>query len=197
MTYQARILVVDDDPALLEQAEMILEDEYEVSLAVSGKQAVSFLERGQDADLILLDVLMPEMDGFKTMEAIREIPGCSEIPIIFLTSLTDSESELQCLASGAADYIPKPFDPRILTLRIARRLQNRCQLDNVLLEQLPEPLTEAEWRVAKLLARSYSNDDICQELHYALDTVKKLVSHVLDKLQIKNRREIKKYLKND
>ena len=144
MTYQARILVVDDDPALLEQAEMILEDEYEVSLAVSGKQAVSFLERGQDADLILLDVLMPEMDGFKTMEAIREIPGCSEIPIIFLTSLTDSESELQCLASGAADYIPKPFDPRILTLRIARRLQNRCQLDNVLLEQLPEPLTEAD-----------------------------------------------------
>ena len=195
MNYQAHILIVDDDPALLEQAEMILEDKYQVSLAISGAQALSYLKRGQEADLILLDFLMPEMNGYETMQEIRNIPTHKKTPIVFLTSLTNPESELKCLVSGASDYITKPFDPRVLLARIARRLDNRFQLDEEKLKALPEDLTDTEWKVAKLLARSYSNDDICQELHYALDTVKKLVSHVLEKLQIKNRKEIKKYLK--
>ena len=195
MTYQSHILVVDDDPTLLEQAELLLDSQYQISLAISGRQALSFLERGQDVDLILLDILMPDMDGYQTMEAIRKIHGCEHTPIMFLTSLTDPEAELQCITSGAVDYITKPFDPRILLARISRRLESGFQLDQAMLEALPEQLTDTEWKVAKLLARSYSNDDICQELHYALDTVKKLVSHVLEKLQIKSRKEIKKYLK--
>ena len=195
MKYQPHILIIDDDPALLEQAEMLLEHSYQVSLAISGPQALAYLKRGQEADLVLLDILMPEMDGYKTMEEIRKIPGHQKTPIIFLTSLTDSESELQGLSSGAADFITKPFDSRILQVRIERRLESSFQLDETKLEALPDKLTDAEWKVAKLLARSYSNDEICQELHYALDTVKKLVSRILEKLQIKNRKEIKKYLK--
>ena len=150
MTYQAHILVVDDDPALLEQAEMLLEGQYR---------------------------------------------GGQKIPIIFLTSLSDTETELQCISGGAEDYMTKPFDPRLLLARIARRLEVSFQLDDAKLAALPEKLTDTEWKVAKLLARSYSNEDICQELHYALDTVKKLVSHVLEKLEIKSRKEIKKYFK--
>ena len=195
MIYQSHILVVDDDPALLEQAEMVLEPHYQVSLALSGEQALHYLRRGQEADLILLDVLMPEMDGFETIRQIRQIPSHQKTPVVFLTSLSDTESELQCLACGGEDYLSKPFDSRILLARIERRLESSMQLDEEKLNALPEALTDAEWKVAKLLARSYSNDDICQELHYALDTVKKLVSHVLEKLGIKNRREIKKYLK--
>ena len=195
MTYQPKILVIDDDPSLLEQAELLLDQKYQVSLARSGQQALSFLERGQDTDLILLDILMPDMDGYETLQAIRELPYCRETPVIFLTSLSDPDSELQCLSSGAADYIRKPFNARILLARIERRLKDSFQLDEVKLDALPEKLTDTEWRIAKLLARSYSNDDICQELHYALDTVKKSVSHILDKLEIKNRREIKRYLK--
>lgn len=195
MMYQLHILVVDDDPVMLARAELVLEDQYQVSLAISGRQALGYLERGQEADLILLDVLMPDMDGYETLKEIRKLPGHQKTPVIFVTSLSDAESELQCLTSGAEDYITKPFDPRILLARIERRLESRFQLDEEKLNALPEMLTDAEWKVAKLLARSYTNDDICQELHYALDTVKKLVSHVLEKLQIKNRREIKKYLK--
>ena len=195
MNYREHILVVDDDPALLEQTELILYERYQVSLAISGSQAISYLQRGQPADLILLDILMPEMDGYQTMKEIRKLPGHQQTPVIFLTSLSGPEAELQCLDCGAADYIPKPYDPRVLLARIARRLENGFQLDEKKLEQLPEPLSEVEWQVARLLARSYSNDEICQELHYALDTVKKIVSHILDKLQIKSRKEIRRYLK--
>ena len=195
MIYQAHILVVDDDPALLEQAELILEERYAVSLAVSGRQALSYLERGQEADLILLDILMPELDGYATLEAIRRIPGYQNVPVIFLTSLSDPDSELQGLAAGADDFISKPFDTRVLLARVERRLRNGFQFDEEKLAALPEPLTDTEWKVAKLLARSYSNDEICQELHYALDTVKKIVSRILEKLQIQNRKEIRKFLK--
>ena len=195
MKHREHILVVDDDPALLEQTEGILYPEYQVSLAISGRQALSYLERGQDADLILLDILMPDMDGYETMKAIRRLPAHRVTPVIFLTSLSDTESELQGLDSGAADYITKPYNPRILLARIARRLETGFQLDEKKLDALPEQLTDSEWKVARLLARSYSNDEICQELHYALDTVKKLVSHILEKLQIKSRKEIKIYLK--
>ena len=195
MTHREHILVVDDDPMLLEQTESILYPQYQVSLAISGRQALSYLERGQEADLILLDILMPELDGYGTMKAIRALPGHDRTPIIFLTSLSDTESELQGLDCGAADYIVKPCNPRILLARIARRLETGFCLDEKKLAGLDNQLTETEWRVAKLLARSYSNDEICQELHYALDTVKKIVSRILDKLQIQNRKEIRKYLK--
>lgn len=195
MMYQAHILVVDDDPALLEQTEMILDPHYQVSLAISGRQALTYLQREKDVDLILLDILMPEMDGYETLEAIRKIPRHQDTPIILLTSLSDSESEFHGLTAGADDFISKPFDSRILLARVKRRLMNGFLLDEVKLKALPEKLTDTEWKVAKLMARSYSNEEICQELNYALDTIKKLVSRVLDKLQIKSRKEIKKYLK--
>ena len=192
--YRPHILVIDDDPALLEQAELILEDDYQVSLAVSGKQALSYLERGQEADLILLDLLMPEMDGYETMKRIKA--AHKSTPIIFLTSMSDPELELRCFDSGAVDYITKPFDARILKARISRSLEmTGYQLDEAKLAALPEKLTDTEWKIAKLMARSYSNDEICAETHYALDTVKKLVSRVLEKLDIKKRKEIKQYIK--
>ena len=195
MNYTEHILVVDDDPALLEQAESILSEHYKVSLAASGKQAVQYLQRAQGIDLILLDILMPEMDGFETLKAIRMIETYKNVPVIFLTSLTDSASELQGLSVGAADYITKPFNSKILMARVELRLRTGFQLDEKKLAALPEQLTDSELRVARLLARSYTNDEIGHELHYALDTVKKIVSRILDKLDIHSRKEIRKFLK--
>lgn len=194
MIYKDHILVVDDDLTLLEQAEQILSDNYLVSLANSGEQAIKYLKSGQEADLILLDILMPNMDGYQTLKAIQKLEGWMP-PVIFLTSVCGIDSEIKGLDIGAADYITKPFSPQVLLARLKARLNTRDRLDYDKLRALPFPLTESEYKVAKLLARSYSNEEIAEDMHYALDTVKKLVSRVLEKLDIKNRKEIKPYLR--
>lgn len=194
MIYKDHILVVDDDLTLLEQAEQILSDNYLVSLANSGEQAIKYLKSGHEADLILLDILMPNMDGFQTLKAIQKLEGWMP-PVIFLTSVCGIDSEIKGLDIGAADYITKPFSPQVLLARLKARLNTRDRLDYDKLRALSFPLTESEYKVAKLLARSYSNEEIAEDMHYALDTVKKLVSRVLEKLDIKNRKEIKLYLR--
>lgn len=194
MIYKDHILVVDDDLTLLEQAEQILSENYIVSLANSGEQAIKYLKSGHEADLILLDILMPNMDGFQTLKAIQKLEGWMP-PVIFLTSVCGIDSEIKGLDIGAADYITKPFSPQVLLARLKARLNTRDRLDYDKLRALPFPLTESEYKVAKLLARSYSNEEIAEDMHYALDTVKKLVSRVLEKLDIKNRKEIKPYLR--
>ena len=194
MIYKDHVLVVDDDLTLLEQAEQILSDNYLVSLANSGEQAIKYLKSGHEADLILLDILMPNMDGFQTLKAIQKLEGWMP-PVIFLTSVCGIDSEIKGLDIGAADYITKPFSPQVLLARLKARLNTRDRLDYDKLRALPFPLTESEYKVAKLLARSYSNEEIAEDMHYALDTVKKLVSRVLEKLDIKNRKEIKLYLR--
>lgn len=194
MIYKDHILVVDDDLTLLEQAEQILSENYIVSLANSGEQAIKYLKSGQEADLILLDILMPNMDGYQTLKAIQKLEGWMP-PVIFLTSVCGIDSEIKGLDIGAADYITKPFSPQVLLARLKARLNTRDRLDYDKLRAFPFPLTESEYKVAKLLARSYSNEEIAEDMHYALDTVKKLVSRVLEKLDIKNRKEIKLYLR--
>ena len=194
MIYKDHILVVDDDLTLLEQAEQILSENYIVSLANSGEQAIKYLKSGQEADLILLDILMPNMDGYQTLKTKQKIEGWMP-PVIFLTSVCGIDSEIKGLDIGAADYITKPFSPQVLLARLKARLNTRDRLDYDKLRALPFPLTESEYKVAKLLARSYSNEEIAEDMHYALDTVKKLVSRVLEKLDIKNRKEIKLYLR--
>ena len=194
MIYKDHILVVDDDLTLLEQAEQILSDNYLVSLANSGEQAIKYLKSGQEADLILLDILMPNMDGYQTLKAIQKLEGWMP-PVIFLTSVCGIDSEIKGLDIGAADYITKPFSPQVLLARLKARLNTMGRLDYDKLRALPFPLTESEYKVAKLLVRSYSNEEIAEDMHYALDTVKKLVSRVLEKLDIKNRKEIKLYLR--
>ena len=195
MRYRDRILVVDDDTALLEQTEKELSKYYYVSLAASGSQAIRYLNENTPPDLILLDAFMPEMDGYQTLEAVRSIERCRRVPVILMSSRKDVDAEVKGLTARAADYIVKPFDLRVLLARIELRLNTGDRLNEDKLRALPEPLTETEWRVAGLLVRAYGNEEICNELHYALDTVKKMVSQILNKLQIKNRRGIRKYTK--
>lgn len=201
MKEKHQILIVDDDPILLEQAENILSPAYTVSMAISGKQAIEYLEEGNLPSLILLDLLMPCMDGHETLDRIRRIPRCKEIPVIFLTAVNSPEFEAKCLEEGASDYITKPFSPAVLLARISlslenvRRFHSGYELDESRLTELSEPLTEAERKVLRLMVRAYSNREIAKELHYSYDYVKKLASQVLGKLNLENRREVKKYRK--
>lgn len=130
------ILVVDDDTTNLKAANTILGSAgMRVSGAKSGEQAVRFLQSNKP-DLILLDIHMPEMDGFETLAAIRQnqnAENASEndsIPVIFLTADDDSEAETKGLKAGAMDFIRKPFIPDVLLLRVNHAIElTRLQAD--------------------------------------------------------------------
>ena len=99
------ILVIDDDLILLKTAEEILSEQYNVSVAKSGIQALNLLNKKVIPDLILLDIDMPQMDGYETLEEIKKIDGCELIPIIFLTGFSEMDYEVKGLKAGAVDYI--------------------------------------------------------------------------------------------
>lgn len=116
------ILVVDDDKTNLLLAKNALGDLYKIIAVPSGAQALRFLA-GNTCDLILLDINMPEMDGFEVMEKIHSEGVHSHIPVIFLTADNDPETENRCLEAGAVDYIAKLFVIKVLRSRISRTLE--------------------------------------------------------------------------
>ena len=116
------ILVVDDDKINLATARKVLGDKYKVILIPKGAQAITYLE-SEICDLILLDINMPEMDGYEVLEKIRLIETCKSIPVIFLTADCDTETEIRCFQAGAVDFITKPFVPEVMSTRIARALE--------------------------------------------------------------------------
>ena len=116
------ILIIDDNLVSLKQISTQLAKEYEVSLAKSGGMGLQICSR-ELPDLILLDVEMPEMDGFATIARLKEDPRLTHVPVIFLTGNHDSATEVKCLESGAVDFITKPANIDILRHRIELHLQ--------------------------------------------------------------------------
>ncbi len=194
MDFRSRILIVDDDISQLEQLEVGLGQNYLVSLAASGTQALDYLRTDHWVDLILLDVLMPGMDGYQTLDAIRALPHYQNTPVIFLTSLTEPEEEVRGLEQGA-DYVTKPYTPAVLKGRIERALRTAGCLNREKLEALPQPLSEIEYYAALLMVRGYSNEQIAKELNYALGSVKNLIVRIMNKLGIDSRKDMGQYRK--
>jgi putative two-component system response regulator len=116
------ILIVDDNMASLKQMSVQLADKYEVSLAKSGEMALQICAE-EKPDLILLDVEMPDMDGFETIIRLKEDAHLRHIPVIFLTGNHDAATEIKCLKSGAMDFVTKPANVDILSDRIELHLQ--------------------------------------------------------------------------
>lgn len=116
------LLIVDDDKLNLTVARNALSGTYKVTAVTSGEQALKFLQNNL-CDLILLDINMPEMDGFQVMAKIREKDILADIPIIFLTADSDPQVESRCLKEGAMDFITKPFVQNVMLSRISRALE--------------------------------------------------------------------------
>ena len=120
MARKARILAVDDKKANLVALDAILYAEYDLVFAESGAEALAVLQARQDIDLVLMDVQMPDLDGFETAARIKKIEGCNELPIIFITAIfTEDPWVKKGYEVGGIDYFSKPFDPEILKLKIA------------------------------------------------------------------------------
>jgi PleD family two-component response regulator len=106
----ASILVIDDDPLLGQALQTVLEREgYRVTLCATGTEGLHRLVDGEQFDLLLLDVILPGMDGWGVLARLRAAPVTAQIPIIMLTAMTDEHDEIELLAAGADDYIAKPF----------------------------------------------------------------------------------------
>src|SRR5205085_11229195 len=121
----ASILIVDDEPFNLDLLEQELELLGHTSVrAVDGRRALERLE-AEPFDLVLLDVMMPRMDGYEVLERMKAHPTWRHIPVIMISALTDMDSVVRCITSGAEDYLPKPFEPVLLEARIGSCIERK------------------------------------------------------------------------
>ena len=125
-----RILVVDDVPANIEILLAILGDIYDVLVAIDGETALEIADEEQ-LDLILLDVVMPDMNGYSVCEALKKDVKTKNVPVIFITAVTDEVSIERAYAVGGIDYVTKPFKPKELRARIKRELQMQALISDL------------------------------------------------------------------
>ena len=113
------IYLIDDDETHLVTAELFLKDEYEIRKAISGQEALDCMSNHEFMpSIILLDILMPKMDGWEVYKRLREMETLKDVPIAFLTSLEDAAEQKRAMKMGAADYIMKPYNMTELRTRI-------------------------------------------------------------------------------
>jgi adenylate cyclase len=117
------VLVVDDAPDNLALITGLLKTDYKVKTATNGERAVKVATTGNPPDIILLDVMMPVMDGYQACQQLKEIPATKDIPIIFLTAKSEIEDEMKGFKLGAVDYITKPVSPPVVMARIKTQLE--------------------------------------------------------------------------
>lgn len=118
-----QLLLVDDSPMNLDTLLATLGNSYDLRVAIDGQSALALVEAGYHPDLILLDIMMPAMDGYKVCAQLKKNDQTCDIPIIFLTALDSDEDEAKGLELGAVDYITKPFNPAIVRRRVQSQLE--------------------------------------------------------------------------
>jgi len=126
---KATILVVDDAPENLELMNGLLKDQYKVRIANNGRSALKIAASEVPPDLILLDIMMPEMDGYEVCRQLKDNPGTMNIPVIFLTALAEKEDEKKGLELGAVDYIARPISAPIVLARVKNHLALKAMSD--------------------------------------------------------------------
>jgi DNA-binding NarL/FixJ family response regulator len=202
-----RLLVVDDEPNLLRAVAACLKAEnYEVSTARSGHEALMQLANSVP-DLIISDIRMPGMDGYKLARQLRGSPRTALVPIVFLTAKDETADRIEGLRVGVDAYRTKPFEPEELIAvvnailqRVERthshiaRLVSSGNTEDASLSLQDETLTDAENRVAVAVSRGLSNKEIAAELEISVRTVENHISHILDKKGFSNRVEIARYV---
>ena len=170
---QERVLVVDDDPDILQFVRVNLELEgYETSTAANGRIALD-AATAAPPDLVLLDVMMPEMDGLTVLRRLRSTPSTTSVPVILLTAKALAEDRVRGLNLGADDYITKPFDVEELMARVRTVLRRAQQMRDL------SPLTglPGNFRIARELEERVQGTDLFAIVHADLDNFKAFNDH--------------------
>lgn len=193
MTELTKILLVDDNPKFLE--DVLPFYGYEVKCAHNGVECLEILESGEIFDLVLLDVMMPIMDGWETLKKIRKSQKYKDIPVIMLTAVNEDQKMVTGLKIGADDYIVKPFVLPNLLARIEavlRRSKNNLKNNpnpNVTINQINQfnSLTRREKDVLLLVTQGENNKAIADKLVVSEITVKSHLNNIFKKLNVTNR----------
>lgn len=127
---QFSILVVDDTETNIDILMETLEDEYDIRVALDGEAALENVAEDKP-DLILLDIMMPGMDGYEVCRRLKDDPFTHDIPVIFLTAMTEEQNEAKGLALGAVDYVTKPFSPELVKARVSNQLELKKHQDHL------------------------------------------------------------------
>ena len=200
---QRQLLLVDDDPNLILLGKDYLEFRgFKVVTADNGKEALASLE-DQKPDMIICDVMMPEMDGYSFVQKVRESSDTSWIPILFLSAKGQSQDRVKGLNTGADVYMVKPFEPEELVAQVESSLKQAARLsqrqggvgDGAPTIQVPfdVELTPTELRVVQFVARGMANREIAEELSVSQRTIESHVSNMLGKTGLHNRTELARW----
>ncbi|MCB8746072.1 diguanylate cyclase [Rhodoferax sp. U2-2l] len=169
---RARLLVVDDQPINIQVMNQIFAEQYQVFMATSGQQALDFCHR-TPPDLVLLDIVMPGMDGYEVCTALKAAPDTCDIPVIFVTAHTDATQETRGLEVGAVDFISKPVNPAVVRARVKTQLILKRQSDLMRRLVFLDGLTG-------VFNRRYFDQQLATEMARALRAQKPLALIMLD-----------------
>jgi DNA-binding NarL/FixJ family response regulator len=198
-----QLLLIDDDPNLVLLVKDYLELRgYTVMTAKNGRDALKVFEK-DIPNLIICDVMMPEMDGYTFVKKVRENPQTSWLPVLFLSAKGQSQDRVIGLSKGADVYMVKPFEPDELVAQIEASLKQSERmrqaqgpdLGSAVSIQVPfdVDLTPTEQRVIQLVAKGMSNKEIADELKVSQRTVESHVSNMLGKTGLHNRTELARW----
>jgi DNA-binding NarL/FixJ family response regulator len=198
-----RLLLIDDDPNLILLVKDYLEFRgYEVVTAENGQEALEVLQK-ETPDMIICDVMMPQMDGYTFVEHVRKDPRTSWIPVLFLSAKGQSQDRVKGLNTGADVYMVKPFEPEELVAQVESSLKQASRIlqhqtkgtETTPRIQVPfdVELTPTELRVVQYVARGMANREIAEELNVSQRTIESHVSNMLGKTGLHNRTELARW----
>lgn len=200
-----RLLIVDDEPNLLRALEAYLTAEgFEVTTARSAAEALVKIAQSVP-DLIISDIRMPGMSGYELARHLRESGRTALVPVILLTAKGGTDDRIEGFRAGVDAYVTKPFVPDEL-LAMIKNILSRVERTHAQIARLvgrserevqefqDESLTEAENKIATLVARGLSNKEIAAEMQISVRTVENHISHILDKKHFTNRVEIARFV---
>ncbi|ABK45563.1 response regulator receiver modulated metal dependent phosphohydrolase [Magnetococcus marinus MC-1] len=180
-----KILVVDDAPANLRILVESLSDEYSIAAARDGHKAIALANAKHRPDLILLDVMMPGLDGFEVCLKLKADPATWDIPVLFITALNDEENEVRGLTVGGVDFISKPFNPALVKARVRSHLElksHRDRLEELVVNRTRELLRTQDVTINALASLAETRDPetgghIKRTQHYVRLLAEQLIDH--------------------
>jgi DNA-binding NarL/FixJ family response regulator len=199
-----KLLLVDDDFSLVFLLKDYLEFQgYQVTAVNNGQQALDILEK-DIPDMIICDVMMPEVDGYEFLKSLRDRRDVGWIPVLFLSALGQSLDRIKGLNLGANIYMNKPFEPEELLAQVKSTLNQSSQIQQHIKKVPPVTtpiqvnpdvrVTPSELKVLLLIAKGFGNKKISTEMNLSQRTIESHVSNLLGKTGLKNRTELTRWV---